>query len=84
MGAAECCTPALLLESGDAWELERCNCVASQDVDCGGEDSGRLLQGFVRWRCALVSHAESRVRGLGADLLRWFCLCPAQHRNQHC
>ena len=51
VGAAECCTPALLLESGDAWELERCNCVASEDVDCGGADSGRLLQGFVRWRC---------------------------------
>jgi syndecan 1 len=63
VGAAECCTPALLLESGDAWELERCNCVASEDVDCGGANSGRLLQGFVRWRCS-PSNPEPSFRTL--------------------
>ena len=50
VGAVECCTPALLLQSGDAWELERCDCVASDDVGCGGQGTGRLLQGFDHWR----------------------------------
>lgn len=25
-GAVQCCTPAALMESGDIWELQRCNC----------------------------------------------------------
>ena len=53
LGAAACCTPSVLLASGDAWELERCDCVASADVNCGGTASHRLLSGFDRWRCAL-------------------------------
>ena len=52
LGAAACCTPALLLASGDAWELERCGCAESTDVNCGGTASSRLLSGYQRWRCA--------------------------------
>ena len=52
LGAAACCTPALLLGSGDAWELERCGCGEAADVNCGGTASHRLLSGFKRWRCA--------------------------------
>lgn len=50
VGAAECCTPALLLQSGDAWELERCDCVTTDDISCGGQGTGRILQGFNHWR----------------------------------
>lgn len=43
-----CCTPVLLMSSGDVWELERCNCRESQsgehtENEC---DSGQLLWGF--------------------------------------
>ena len=46
----QCCTPALLMASGDAWELERCGCGISQDVEhpvnCGGNGTNALLSGF--------------------------------------
>lgn len=46
----QCCTPALLMESGDAWELERCGCGISEDaehpVNCGGNGTDALLYGF--------------------------------------
>lgn len=46
----QCCTPALLMESGDAWELERCGCGISEDaehpVNCGGNGTNALLSGF--------------------------------------
>ncbi|KAK9824271.1 hypothetical protein WJX72_009086 [[Myrmecia] bisecta] len=50
IGAVECCTPSVLLTSGDVWELERCNCQFSADINCGGTTSHRLLQGFDQWR----------------------------------
>ena len=50
VGAVECCTPSVLLSTGDAWELERCDCSFSTDINCGEKDSNRLLQGFERWR----------------------------------
>lgn len=47
VNTAQCCTPALLMESGDAWELERCECGVSTDpehiVSCSikdGDDDG--------------------------------------------
>lgn len=52
LGGAACCTPSLLLESGDAWEFERCDCVVSSDISCGGLSTHRLLFGFDHWRCA--------------------------------
>ena len=50
LGSAACCTPSLLLESGAVWELERCDCVQSGDIDCGGMSTHRFLVGFDRWR----------------------------------
>nr|QOL01263.1 putative extracellular protein TR9_068 [Trebouxia lynnae] len=50
VGAVECCTPSVLLSTGEAWELERCDCSFSTDINCGEMDSHRLLQGFERWR----------------------------------
>ena len=50
LGSAACCTPSLLLESGSAWELERCDCVQSSDINCGGITTHRFLTGFDRWR----------------------------------
>ncbi|CAL8464819.1 g4354 [Coccomyxa elongata] len=50
LGGAACCTPSLLLETGDAWEFERCDCVASSDINCGGLSTHRLLFGFDHWR----------------------------------
>ena len=38
----------------DAWELERCDCQDSADVNCGGTSTHRLLSGFQRWRCAPI------------------------------
>ena len=52
-GAEPSSTHAVLLSSGDAWELERCDCVLSSDVSCGGQDHHRLLQGFASGRCVL-------------------------------
>ena len=49
-GAVECCTPSLLLSSGDAWQLERCDCEYSHDVNCGGSETHRLLEGFFTGR----------------------------------
>ena len=50
LGSAACCTPTLLLESGSAWELERCDCVQSGDTNCGGMSTHRFLTGFDHWR----------------------------------
>lgn len=55
VGTVECCTPSVLLSTGDAWELERCDCSFSTDINCGEQDTNRLLQGFERWRS--VTHA---------------------------
>lgn len=37
-----CCTPVLLLSSGDAWELKRCDCTPSNNVSC----HSRFLWGY--------------------------------------
>lgn len=55
VNAARCCTPSLLLPNGDAWELERCDCVDAEVMgepspSCGGVASGRLLAGFTEYR----------------------------------
>lgn len=51
---AICCTPTLLLDNGDAWELERCDCHDSHDavhnVNCGGLDTDELLFGYIFYR----------------------------------
>ncbi len=66
MGGAACCTPSLLLETGDAWEFERCDCVASNDINCGGLSTHRLLFGFDHWRCGLLSFIQSPLFAGGA------------------
>ena len=50
IGSVDCCTPSVLLSTGEAWELERCDCEFSTDINCGEKDTNRLLQGFERWR----------------------------------
>ena len=54
VGPVDCCTPAVLLASGDAWELERCDCEISSDVHCGGSDTDRLLRGYGGFRYSPV------------------------------
>ncbi|KAG2436269.1 hypothetical protein HXX76_006580 [Chlamydomonas incerta] len=50
VGQVECCTPAVLLSSGEVWQLKRCDCTTSQTKDCGGLTTSRLLWGFAQWR----------------------------------
>lgn len=52
-GAAECCTPSILLSNGDAWELERCDCGYGDGINCGSRTSHRLLIGYEHWRWVL-------------------------------
>ncbi|PNH05569.1 E3 ubiquitin-protein ligase, partial [Tetrabaena socialis] len=50
VGQVECCTPAILLSSGEVWQLKRCDCGISNSKDCGGLTTNRLLWGFSQWR----------------------------------
>ena len=54
VNTVQCCTPALLLGNGDAWELERCGCSDSADADapvnCGGTATDQLLLGYIYYR----------------------------------
>lgn len=53
INAARCCTPSLLLASGAAWGLERCDCrdsAAGSPVGCGGQDTHELLMGYSAYR----------------------------------
>ncbi|GIL81288.1 hypothetical protein Vretimale_1161 [Volvox reticuliferus] len=50
LGQVECCTPAVLLSSGEFWQFKRCDCTTSYSKDCGGSSTGRLLWGFSQWR----------------------------------
>ncbi|KXZ49419.1 hypothetical protein GPECTOR_21g645 [Gonium pectorale] len=50
VGQVECCTPAVLLSSGEVWQLKRCDCATSSSKDCGGTNTDRLLWGFSQWR----------------------------------
>lgn len=73
INTVQCCTPALLLDSGDAWELERCGCHDSRDpdfpVNCGGTTTDELLLGYVFFRLAGTGRgAAARDWGQG----RWF------------
>ena len=65
----QCCTPALLLENGDAWELERCECHNSADpnfpVSCGGTNTDELLMGYIFFRWGWGIHVQQGVPGLG-------------------
>eukprot|EP00887_Chlorella_sp_A99_P004577 scaffold4.g4577.t1 len=60
VNTAQCCTPALLLPNGDAWELERCGCHDSGDpqypVNCGGTTTDELLMGYLFYRLSPLGH----------------------------
>ncbi|KAK9797097.1 hypothetical protein WJX73_009962 [Symbiochloris irregularis] len=65
---AVCCTPSLLLSTGSAWQLERCECEWSPNINCGEKGSGRLLAGFFTGRGVCVMGAcECRAGWKGAD-----------------
>jgi len=50
LGNAQCCSPALLLEDGELWSLERCNCQSfTNQIDCPHE-YGYMSTGFGAWR----------------------------------
>ena len=86
MNTAQCCTPALLLDNGDAWELERCGCGDSTDPDspvsCGGNNTHELLQGFpyFRWvlgwglQCVGMREAGQQAGWLADDHAHCACL----------
>ena len=85
VNGARCCTPSLLLPNGDAWELERCDCVDAKVMgepspSCGGVDSGRLLTGFSQFRetplTQLVPIAPARCCGV--------CLSKRYHPIDRC
>ncbi|GLC41375.1 hypothetical protein PLESTF_000296800 [Pleodorina starrii] len=50
VGQVECCTPAVLMSSGEFLQLKRCDCSTSASKDCGGSNTDRLLWGFSQWR----------------------------------
>eukprot|EP00884_Botryococcus_braunii_P000947 jgi/Botrbrau1/10853/Bobra.0025s0031.1 len=54
-GSPQCCTPALLLASGDVLELEKCSCQPMDNgTSCGHPmTSHRLLQGFTNSQVGL-------------------------------
>lgn len=59
--AAECCTPSILMESGEVIEIEPCDCVTPEKgearVSCGLDKTQRLLTGFDSYRPAPTGHA---------------------------
>jgi len=81
---AQCCTPALLLESGDAWELERCDCHPSDDatypVNCGGNSTHEGLAGFDYFRLTPMG----QVVPVGPAKCCSVCLSDSVHRMSKC
>jgi syndecan 1 len=80
VGAAECCTPSVLLSNGDAWELERCDCQTSDSINCGGKATNRLLAGYEHWR---MTFATQYVPVAPAKCCK-ACLSSAVHRMDTC
>lgn len=79
-----CCTPSLLLENGDAWELERCDCHDSHDptypINCGGLDTDELLFGYIFYRMSPLGHLVP----VGPAQCCKVCLSPAMHPMDQC
>lgn len=77
VNTAHCATPSLLLPSGDAWELERCDCADSADpnypVNCGGMATHRLSYGYIFYRQAGTG---------GQEALRGLCAGPGSSRER--
>jgi hypothetical protein len=87
--AARCCTPAVLTDAGEAWELERCDCAAADEAaggdpvscgplpgDGGGPAAHRLLVGFDAVRFSPVAHTVP----VGPARCCGVCLAPARRR----
>eukprot|EP00892_Ulva_mutabilis_P000991 jgi/Ulvmu1/10893/UM007_0070.1 len=49
-GPMTCCSPALMLSNGDAWEIERCACEWSSTTGCTSMGDDYLLWGFAVFR----------------------------------
>lgn len=80
LGAAECCTPGVLLSNGDAWELEQCDCQMADGVSCGGQATGRLLAGFEKWRMTL----DARFVPIAPPKCCSLCLGQKVHKMSTC
>ena len=54
-----CCTPVLLMSSGDVWSLKPCHCTTDEDQGLKGNcDSGKLLRGFGKTMYTVVGYGD--------------------------
>lgn len=84
INTAQCCTPALLLPNGDAWEVDRCDCHLSKDptfpVNCGGNTTQDALIGFDYFRLSPLG----QVVPIGPAKCCSMCLTGTVHPMDDC
>lgn len=84
VNTAQCCTPSLLLEGGDVWELERCGCHPSDDpsypVNCGGNGTHDALAGFDYFRLSPMG----QIVPVGPATCCGMCLSRSVHPAADC
>lgn len=84
VNTAQCCTPSLLLEGGDVWELERCGCHPSDDpsypINCGGNGTHDALIGFDYFRLSPMG----QIVPVGPATCCGMCLSRSVHPAADC